>query len=108
MGFYDMFWSSTLALSALWSSHTAAQTQRPSVIGVILTNQTLLASATGVYNTSQTPSNLPWNTYNYCNAPHVNAEHYTVPEIKDAKLVYLNTVIRHHKVLCLYSSSSHC
>ncbi|KIP12191.1 hypothetical protein PHLGIDRAFT_62597 [Phlebiopsis gigantea 11061_1 CR5-6] len=92
-----MFWSSTLVLSALWSAHTAAQTQRPSVIGVILTNQTLLASATGVYNTSQTPSNLPWNTYNYCNAPHVNAEHYTVPEIKDAKLVYLNTVIRHHK-----------
>lgn len=96
----NMLWrSSVLLLSSLWTSSTTAQ-QRKSVPGVILTNQTLLASVTGVYNTSQTPSDLPWDTYNYCNAPHVNAQHYTKPNVSGAKLVYLNTVIRHHKVRC--------
>ena len=59
----------------------------------------LLASAEGVYNSSITPSDLPWNTYNYCNAPHVNAAHYAKPTNGSrAELVYLNAVIRHHKV----------
>lgn len=58
-----------------------------------------ICSSTGVYNTSFTPANLPWNTYNYCNAPHVNAAHYEVPgNTPNATLVYLNTLIRHHKV----------
>lgn len=58
-----------------------------------------LASANGVYNSSTTPDNLPWNTYNYCNAPHVNAKHYRKPSnVSDANLVYINAVIRHHKV----------
>ncbi|KAH9851200.1 phosphoglycerate mutase-like protein [Lenzites betulinus] len=57
-----------------------------------------LASANGVYNSSTTPDNLPWNTYNYCNAPHVNAKHYRKPSnVSDANLVYINAVIRHHK-----------
>ncbi|KAH7923012.1 phosphoglycerate mutase-like protein [Leucogyrophana mollusca] len=56
-----------------------------------------LQNATGVYNTSITPSYLPWNTYNYCNAPHVNAHHYVKPNDSEAVLVYLNTMIRHHK-----------
>ncbi|KAJ3529634.1 hypothetical protein NM688_g7829 [Phlebia brevispora] len=56
-----------------------------------------LSSANGVYDTSTTPSSLPWNTYNYCNAPHVNAEHYTRPNVTGAKLVYMNAIIRHHK-----------
>jgi len=54
------------------------------------------AMTTGVYNSSMTPSFLPWDTYNYCNAPHVNADHYYEPA--DATLVYLNVMIRHHKV----------
>ena len=62
-----------------------------------------LASVNGVYDSSTTPSNLPWNTYNYCNAPHVNAAHYTAPNVTGAKLVYLNAIIRHHKV-CSHSS----
>lgn len=64
------------------------------------------ASTTGVYNTSKTPSNLPWNTYNYCNSPHVNVEHYSKPDnVTGAKLVYLNVVMRHHKVrACCYFS----
>ena len=66
--------------------------------GTILANQTELASVTGVYNTSTTPSDLPWDTSNYCNAPHVNAAHYTKPNVPGAELVYMNTVIRHHKV----------
>lgn len=58
-----------------------------------------ICSSTGVYNTSFTPANLPWNTYNYCNAPHVNAAHYEAPSnAPNATLVYLNAVIRHHKV----------
>ena len=85
------------ALAALWAD-AAAQAQRPSVVGTILANQTALASATGVYNTSHTPRGLPWDTYNYCNAPHVSAEHYTKPNVSEAKLVYLNVVMRHHKV----------
>ena len=70
-----------------------------------------LATANGVYNGSETPSSLPWNTYNYCNAPHVIASEYTRPNVSDAKLVYLNTVIRHHKVLpmiSIFSSAYHC
>jgi hypothetical protein len=54
-------------------------------------------TATGVYNSSTTPSSLPWNTYNYCNAPHVNIQHYTTPKESDIELVYLNVVMRHHK-----------
>ncbi|EJD04724.1 phosphoglycerate mutase-like protein [Fomitiporia mediterranea MF3/22] len=55
----------------------------------------------GVYNSSQTPSSLPWNTYNYCNAPHVNAAHYSKPTLSNGdgepELVYVNAIIRHHK-----------
>ncbi|KAF9233181.1 phosphoglycerate mutase-like protein [Melanogaster broomeanus] len=51
----------------------------------------------GVYNSSITPSSLPWDTYNYCNAPHVNAHHYPEPKDCGAILVYINAVIRHHK-----------
>ena len=39
---------------------------------------------TGVYDSSTTPSYLPWNTYNYCNAPHVNAEHYTSERLRSS------------------------
>ncbi|KAL5520558.1 hypothetical protein ACEPAG_9782 [Sanghuangporus baumii] len=59
---------------------------------------------TGIYNSSQTPTNLPWNTYNYCNAPHVNAAHYFKPTPANVsgsgaepELVYINVMIRHHK-----------
>ena len=56
-------------------------------------------NGTGVYNSSVTPTNLPWNTYNYCNAPHVNVKHYSKPtNASHASLVYVNAVIRHHKV----------
>ncbi|KAL6303379.1 phosphoglycerate mutase-like protein [Sparassis latifolia] len=52
----------------------------------------------GIYDSSVTPTDLPWNTYNYCNAPHVNSKHYSTPtEAEDASLVYLNVVMRHHK-----------
>ncbi|KAN0078177.1 Histidine phosphatase superfamily [Tylopilus felleus] len=62
-----------------------------------LYRQQLLLNSTGIYNSSVTPSDLPWNTYNYCNAPHVNSQHYTQPEDPAATLEYLNVVIRHHK-----------
>lgn len=67
----------------------------PTVSGGLSTNK----AATGVYNSSTTPAELPWNTYNYCNAPHVNAEHYFKPSSNEsAKILYLNVVTRHHKV----------
>lgn len=50
-----------------------------------------------VYNTSITPSNLPWNTYNYCNAPHVNPDHYSMPDESDTRLKFVIVAMRHHK-----------
>ncbi|KAF7979741.1 hypothetical protein HWV62_41116 [Athelia sp. TMB] len=49
-----------------------------------------------VYNSSKTPEGLPWNTYNYCNAPHVNLAHYDVPDTA-AELVHVTAIMRHHK-----------
>jgi hypothetical protein len=61
-----------------------------------------LASESGVYHSSNTPPTLPWNTYNYCNAPHVNAGHYELPphitSMGGGKLVHVSVVMRHHKV----------
>lgn len=71
-----------------------------SVVGVPEVRSNLTHSE-GVYNSSTTPSSLPWNTYNYCNAPHVNEEHYRTPtNVSGARLVYLNVMMRHHKVRC--------
>ncbi|PSS31964.1 hypothetical protein PHLCEN_2v2291 [Hermanssonia centrifuga] len=78
-------------LTEMWTSLVATILLASSVA------RASLSSANGVYDTSNTPVNLPWNTYNYCNAPHVNANHYSAPPISGAKLVYLNAVIRHHK-----------
>ena len=92
-----MGWThAAFALSALLAGDAAAQT-RPSVVGTILSNQSALASASGVYNTSTTPAGIPWDTYNYCNAPHVNAAHYAAPNVSGAVLQYLQVVQRHHK-----------
>src|SRR6202040_4051258 len=55
-------------------------------------------AASGIYNSSQTPHDLPWNTYNYCNAPHVNRDRYVLPSVGNAKLVYATIMMRHHKV----------
>ncbi|KAI6098881.1 phosphoglycerate mutase-like protein, partial [Pisolithus croceorrhizus] len=52
---------------------------------------------TSVYNTSITPGNLPWNTYNYCNAPHVNPDHYSMPNESDVRLEVVIVAMRHHK-----------
>ncbi|KDQ07331.1 hypothetical protein BOTBODRAFT_167077 [Botryobasidium botryosum FD-172 SS1] len=57
----------------------------------------VLPGTTGIYNSSVTPPSLPWNTYNYCNAPHLNAEHYHRPNVADAKLVHVTIMTRHHK-----------
>ena len=88
-------YASFLRFLAVGSAVTSVVAQNLNAAGVTTPG---LASANGVYNTSFTPSNLPWNTYNYCNAPHVNAAHYTMPNASDAKLVYLQAVMRHHKV----------
>ncbi|KAI6025496.1 hypothetical protein EDC04DRAFT_2722569, partial [Pisolithus marmoratus] len=40
---------------------------------------------------------LPWDTYNYCNAPHVNPDHYSLPDEAGARLEFVVVVMRHHK-----------
>jgi len=75
---------------------------------LVLFASTLLASASGVYDSSETPLTLPWNTYNYCNAPHVNAAHYEPPPNRTgANLVHVSVVMRHHKV-CHAVPCKHC
>jgi hypothetical protein len=68
----------------------------------VLAQDSPLASESGIYDSSETPVTLPWNTYNYCNAPHVNAEHYELPpdiaSMGGGKLVHVSVVMRHHKV----------
>lgn len=59
-----------------------------------LSNSSALAH--GIYNGSSLPSGLAWNTYNYCNAPHVNAEHYPAAP-SHSKLVYVTSFQRHAK-----------
>ncbi|SPO38695.1 related to acid phosphatase [Pseudozyma flocculosa] len=59
-----------------------------------------MSHAASIYTSSVTPAHLPWNTYNYCNAPRVSAAHYIKPQgpgTEGAELVYLNVVQRHHK-----------
>ncbi|KAH9966321.1 phosphoglycerate mutase-like protein [Lactifluus volemus] len=67
----------------------------------LLLAQNPLSSASGVYDSSQTPPTLPWNTYNFCNAPHVNAAHYDLPpqalSSDGAQLIHVSVVMRHHK-----------
>lgn len=53
-------------------------------------------SAPGIYNGSSLPASLAWNTYNYCNAPHVNAEHYPGAPPHN-KLIYVTSFQRHAK-----------
>ena len=91
-------YASFLRFLAVGSAVTSVVAQNLNAAGVTTPG---LASANGVYNTSFTPSSLPWNTYNYCNAPHVNAAHYNRPVTRldeELELVFVNAVIRHHKV----------
>lgn len=82
---------------ALQVPQTCPATSMIAQLAFLLTAVPAVTSA-GVYNSSTTPSGLPWNTYNYCNAPHVTRKHYVLPDDPGAKLVYLNAVMRHHKV----------
>ncbi|THG96106.1 hypothetical protein EW145_g7840 [Phellinidium pouzarii] len=76
----------------------AAHTFLASLTLTVLSASMAAVAYNGVYNSSVTPSDLPWNTYNYCNAPHVNAAHYTKPaNVSGSVLVYMNVMIRHHK-----------
>ena len=75
---------------------------KPIPLAVLAQQHSPLASESGVYDSSETPVTLPWNTYNYCNAPHVNPAHYELPpniaSMGGGKLVHVSVVMRHHKV----------
>ncbi|KAI0032631.1 phosphoglycerate mutase-like protein [Vararia minispora EC-137] len=73
-------------------SPSRAQAPSPSPNGTALVG----FNGTGVYSSSTTPADLPWYTYNYCNAPHASKAHWT-PAGAGARLVYALTVVRHHK-----------
>ncbi|KAF8588877.1 phosphoglycerate mutase-like protein [Ramaria rubella] len=89
-GDYDVLKLTKMRLSAWFAAVFSCTTA--------FVKATSLDSAHGVYSGSQTPSSLPWNTYNYCNAPHVNTAHYSVPtNTSKAQLVYMNVMVRHHK-----------
>jgi hypothetical protein len=73
----------------------------PGILALVQYPPSALAFASGVYDSSETPPTLPWNTYNFCNAPHVNAAHYELPPNATAtggQLVHVSVVMRHHKV----------
>jgi hypothetical protein len=83
----------TLAMQTLFALLPVAVAAPPQSVNATLGN--------GVYKSSATPAGLPWNTYNYCNAPHVNAAHYAPsPDASTAHatLEHLTVIMRHHKV----------
>lgn len=49
-----------------------------------------------VFNSSQTPSSLPYLTYNWCNMPHVRPQEYVKPS-SEYSLKYVELIHRHHK-----------
>lgn len=82
--------ASSTAVDLSW--HAPAQTY--------VNNLTVVANGTGIYdyvfNSSTTPSSLPYSTYNWCNMPHVRSEEYKVPDA-DFVLRYVEIIHRHHK-----------
>lgn len=49
-----------------------------------------------IFNTSQTPSNLPYSTYNWCNMPHIRKDEYILPP-PEYELRFVELIHRHHK-----------
>lgn len=61
----------------------------------MINNLTTVVNGTGVYgyifNSSRTPSSVPYSTYNWCNMPHARKQEYVVPD-NDFKLQYVEVV----------------
>lgn len=49
-----------------------------------------------IFNSSQTPSSLPYSAYNWCNMPHVRRQEYVKPS-SEYSLKYVELIHRHHK-----------
>ena len=49
-----------------------------------------------VFNTSQTPVDIDYDTYNWCNMPHVRKDEYVVPPA-EYELKFVEVIHRHHK-----------
>lgn len=49
-----------------------------------------------IFNSSTTPPDNPYSTYNWCNMPHARAQEYTTPP-QDYELAYVEVIHRHHK-----------
>ena len=50
-----------------------------------------------IFNTSQTPSDVPYSTYNWCNMPHARSAEYPRLNSTDLQLEYVEVIQRHHK-----------
>lgn len=61
----------------------------------MINNLTTVINGTGIYgyifNSSLTPSTVPYSTYNWCNMPHVRKQEYVVPD-DDFELQYVEVV----------------
>jgi acid phosphatase len=61
----------------------------------VINNLTTVVNGTGIYgfifNSSTTPSGVPYSTYNWCNMPHVRAQEYP-PAPSGYKLEYVELV----------------
>lgn len=73
--------------------HTPAQS--------MINNLDSVVNGTGVYgfifDSSTTPDDVPYNTYNWCNMPHVRAKEYPVPD-SDYELQYVEVVSQYPNV----------
>ncbi|KAK5081056.1 hypothetical protein LTR70_009318 [Exophiala xenobiotica] len=49
-----------------------------------------------IFNSSTTPLDVPYSTYNWCNMPHTRANEYIIPD-PDFELRYVEVIHRHHK-----------
>lgn len=50
-----------------------------------------------IFNSSDTPSSVPFSTYNWCSMPHVRPQEYIQPPTDRFKLEYVELIHRHHK-----------
>ena len=103
---FEMRPSSYLMALSVASVHTVASTCKPtSGVSVDITwhapkstainNESSLTSGTGVYgfvfNSSVTPAGVAYDTYNWCNMPHVRRQEYGIAS-SGYKLEYVEVV----------------
>ena len=110
--------TATLSLAITTTAHAAASSQSltassasgpptpPADLNWYAPKKTMIndldsvLDGTGIYgyifDSSTTPSFLPYSTYNWCNMPHVRPQEYIFPD-QSYTLKYVEVIHRHHK-----------